>query len=138
MITNLKALHMDKKSHKTAQRAAILEYLRGNTDHPSAAHIYEAVSRQLSAISLTTVYNTLMHLERKGLVQEVPSCGSAGKRFDPNAAPHDHLICRSCNAIFNLDPSLRPPIGAEHLHGFDPKDIVITVYGLCPDCSGTE
>jgi len=125
---------MDRKSHKTAQRAAILEYLKGNTLHPSVADIYETVSKQLNTISLTTVYNTLMLLERKGLVQEVPSCGSAGKRFDPNAAPHDHLICRSCNAIFDLDPSLRPKISAEYLHGFDPKDIVITVYGLCPDC----
>ena len=45
--------------HKTAHRAAILEYFKDNKSHPNVEEIYEYVSKKLSTISMTTIYNTI-------------------------------------------------------------------------------
>jgi len=125
---------MLKKAQKTAQREAILAYLKDNRTHPTVAEIYAAVSEKLGTISLTTVYNTLLLLQKDGHLQEVPVHGSSGKRFDANYIRHDHLICRSCNKVVDLDLANRPKIPAECLCGFEPTDLEISIYGLCSDC----
>lgn len=125
---------MLKKAQKTAQRAAIISYLKNNRMHPSVADIYASVSEQLGTISLTTVYNTLMLLEKEGHLKEVPVYGSSGKRFDPNPIHHDHIICRVCNKVVDLDIAKRPEIPVECLWGFDPTDLAISIYGLCSEC----
>ncbi len=125
---------MLKKAQKTAQREAIMAYLKDNRMHPPVADIYAAVSEQIGTISLTTVYNTLMLLEKEGLLKEIPVHGSAGKRFDPYPYRHDHIICRSCNKIVDLDITNRPKLPIEHLCGFDPADLSISIYGLCSEC----
>ena len=48
----------------TPQRLAILNYLEGNKEHPSAEDVYKAVSRKFPTMSLATVYNTLESLKR--------------------------------------------------------------------------
>ncbi len=125
---------MLKKAQRTAQREAIMTYLKDNCNHPSVADIYAAVSEQLGIISLTTVYNTLMLLEKEGLVKEIPVHGSSGKRFDPDCKRHNHIICRVCNTIVDLDAEVSLKIPVDHLCGFDPSDLAINIYGLCSDC----
>ncbi len=125
---------MLKKAQKTAQREAIMSYLKDNRMHPSVADIYAAVSEQLGTISLTTVYNTLMLLQKEGYLKEVPVYGSSGKRFDPSPIRHDHIICRACNKVIDLDIAKRPEIPVECLCGFEPTDLEISIYGLCPEC----
>ena len=49
-----------KKQQTTAQRTAIMAYLEGNKSHPSVNDVYQAVAKQLTGISLTTVYNNMM------------------------------------------------------------------------------
>ncbi|MFZ2197327.1 MAG: transcriptional repressor, partial [Thermodesulfovibrionales bacterium] len=46
----------------TPQRLAILSYLEGNKEHPSAEEIFRAVSDQYPTMSFATVYNTLAAL----------------------------------------------------------------------------
>jgi Fur family transcriptional regulator, peroxide stress response regulator len=125
---------MLKKAQKTAQREAIMCYLKDNRNHPSVADIYAAVSEQLGTISLTTVYNTLMLLEKEGLLKEIPVHGSSGKRFDPNSFPHDHLICTSCGSIVDIPQTSAINISPEYLHGFEIQEISVKVYGLCSAC----
>lgn len=125
---------MLKKAQKTAQREAIMSYLKDNRNHPSVADIYAAVSEQIGTISLTTVYNTLMLLQKEGLLKEIPVHGSSGKRFDPNSFPHDHLICTSCGLIVDITQTSAINISPEHLQGFEIQEISVKVYGLCPQC----
>ena len=47
----------------TPQRLAILKYLEANREHPSAADIFRAVSKEYPTMSLSTVYNTLKDIE---------------------------------------------------------------------------
>ena len=125
---------MLKKAQKTAQREAIMAYLKDNRMHPSVADIYAAVSEQLGTISLTTVYNTLLLLEKEGMLKEIPVHGSSGKRFDPNSLPHDHLICTSCGLIVDIPQTSAINISPEYLHGFEIQEISVKIYGLCPQC----
>jgi len=85
----------------TAQRRAVLRYLQGNTQHPSAAQIFEAVTRDFPVASRATIYNTLSFLEELGVLHTVQ--GADGHlRYDPNIAPHHHLLCPKCGRMEDI------------------------------------
>ncbi len=117
----------------TPQRLAILDFLEGNLDHPSAEEIYRAVSVQFPTMSFATVYNTLDALREKGYVIEL-TIDPAKKRFDPCTKVHHHLICTSCKRVqdihadFVLD--LPEPVKAD----FRITGNHIEFYGICPAC----
>lgn len=128
---------MEKKPQRTAQRIAIYNYIKDNKSHPSVKDIYQHVSEKLSNISITTVYNTMELLKQRGHVVELPVViHGEGRRFDSNVQPHDHLICNSCGAVFDMeidvDHSLL--ITEKQQQGFDIKEISINVYGICSQC----
>jgi len=56
---------------KTSQRKAIVNYFKNKNSHPTAREIYEAVSSKNGMISLTTFYNTLSFMKKKGIVREL-------------------------------------------------------------------
>jgi Fur family transcriptional regulator, peroxide stress response regulator len=123
-----------KKSQKTAQRAAIMAYLKDNAAHPTVLDIYRAVSESISNISIATVYNTMNMLKKKGYVRELPSVLGEGKRYDPNTVHHDHLICTACGAIVDVSLHHPPSLSEEDRQGFDIHGLSINVFGLCPRC----
>ncbi|HXX56438.1 MAG TPA: transcriptional repressor [Thermodesulfovibrionales bacterium] len=117
----------------TPQRLAILGYLDGNKDHPSAEDVYRAVSRRFPTMSLATVYNTLEALRRRGGVAEL-TLDPEKKRFDPDTEPHHHLICMKCRRIADIhrDYHLQLPAGAAE--DFQILGNHIEFYGVCPRC----
>lgn len=117
----------------TPQRLAILQYLEGNENHPSAEEIYTEISGKFPTMSLATVYNTLEVLKRKGEVQEL-TIDPDKKRFDPDAGPHHHLICTGCRRIVDIyvDYDLNVPAGQRR--DFEITGSHVEFYGLCPDC----
>ena len=117
----------------TPQRLAILEYLEGNTSHPTAEDIYRHVSKKFPSMSFATVYNTLEALKEKGLITELHIEGGK-KRFDPNPQPHHHFICTKCGKIIDICKSLDLKI-----QNFDQMDLIIEkfqifFYGRCSKC----
>jgi Fe2+ or Zn2+ uptake regulation protein len=62
----LKEARENRGLKMTPQRIAIIDYLKGNTTHPSALDVYKAVSERFPTMSFTTVYNTLQTLRDKG------------------------------------------------------------------------
>jgi len=132
---------MEKKPQRTAQRLAILDYLKDNKSHPSVKDIYEHVSEKLSNISMTTVYNTLELLKLRGLVLELPiTIHGEGKRFDSNVTPHDHIICTVCGRVVDIEIDVNHALllTEEQKHGFDIREISINVFGVCPACKSRE
>lgn len=87
----------------TPQRRAVLRFLDGNLDHPSAAQIFDAVTAALPLTdrpvsSRATVYNTLALLEQVGAVRVVR--GTDGEmRYDPNTTHHHHRCCEVCGRL---------------------------------------
>ncbi len=88
----------------TAQRRAVLRFLDGNRDHPSAGQIFDAVTRDFPITSRATVYNTLSLLEQVGAVRAVR--GNDGEtRYDPNVSAHHHLVCEVCGRLEDIPAS---------------------------------
>jgi len=117
----------------TPQRIAILDYLEGNKDHPSADDIYKAVSKKYTTMSIATVYTTLAALREKGTIIELTSDPDK-KRYDPTTENHNHLICISCKRIVDIpgDHQLDLPESAKQ--NFTVIKSHVEVHGFCPEC----
>ncbi len=125
----------DKGFKLTPQRAAILEYLDGNTSHPSAEAIFAAISPRYPMMSLATVYNTLEALRGAGRVWEL-NIDEERRRYDPNTAPHHHLICERCRAIVDIHREFDLDVPEELSQGFRITGRHVEFHGICPKCLG--
>ena len=117
----------------TPQRIAVLEYLENNKEHPSAETVFSNVSKTFPTMSFATVYNTLAALRDRGYLLEL-TIDADKRRYDPNTAPHNHLICTACRKIIDIpaEYTLQVP---EHLRGgFEITGNHIEFYGVCPEC----
>lgn len=117
----------------TPQRMAVLEYLAGNTCHPSADEVYRAVSARYPSMSFATVYNTLETLRKMGGLQEL-SIDPLRKRFDPNPMAHNHLICTRCKKIVDVHIDYKVELPQEAVGEFEITGNHIEFYGICPEC----
>ena len=117
----------------TPQRLAILEYLDGNKEHPSAEDVYKAVSKKFPTMSLATVYDTLMTLKQRGLVKEL-TMDPVKMRFDPQPPPHHPLICVDCRKIVDIHTRFRINLPEMEQEGFEIVGNHIEFYGRCSKC----
>ncbi len=119
----------------TPQRLAILEYLDGNTSHPTAEDIYRAVKKKYPTISFATVYNTLQALLRIGEIMEL-TIDPERRHFDPNTTPHHHVICTECGRIGDVfvDYSDKLRLPENITEEFTITSIHIDFYGVCRHC----
>jgi Fur family peroxide stress response transcriptional regulator len=117
----------------TPQRLAILRYLEGNKEHPSAEIIFKAVQKQFPTMSFATVYNTLEALKNIGNVQEL-KIDSGKKRYDPDVSNHHHIICKKCKSIFDVHKDFEISLPDELTGGFDIHGNNIEFFGICEQC----
>ena len=117
----------------TPQRVAILEYLDGNTSHPSAEDIYRHVKERFPMISFATVYNTLETLRKRGLILEL-TIDPDRKRYDPNIHPHHHLICLRCKSVVDVNLEFDVPVPDDVRGRFEILGNHIEFYGICEQC----
>jgi Fur family peroxide stress response transcriptional regulator len=129
--------YKDMSLKLTPQRLAILEYLEGNKNHPSASDIYQAVSKRFPTMSFATVYNTLKALRGKETIQEL-TIDPDKKRFDPNMMRHHHLICTECRKIIDIDTKFELGLSDTQKHGFKITGNHIDFYGICPECAKSK
>ena len=117
----------------TPQRLAILDFLDGNKDHPSAEEIYREVSKRFPTMSFATVYNTLEALAERGNILEL-TIDPHKKRFDPNTELHHHLICTKCREIVDIFEDFDVSFPGDAARGFEISGYHIEYYGLCGKC----
>lgn len=117
----------------TPQRVAILEYLEGNKEHPSAEDIYREVSKKFPTMSFATVYNTLETLRQRGSILEL-TIDPDKKRFDPNTEPHHHLMCLKCKRVVDIHGDYKLDVPNGEMAGFEIIGNHIEFYGICPKC----
>jgi Fur family peroxide stress response transcriptional regulator len=129
--------HRNSRLKLTPQRLAILEYLDGNKEHPSAEDVYRAVSKKFPTMSLATVYNTLMTLKQRGLVREL-TMDPLKMRFDPQPTPHHHLICVDCRKIIDIHTRFRINLPEMEQQGFEIVGNHIEFYGRCSKCKNKK
>jgi Fur family peroxide stress response transcriptional regulator len=125
--------HKTANMKQTPQRLAILEYLRDNKSHPSAADVYKAVAEKFPTMSFATVYNTMETLKKMGMVREL-SIDPEKKRFDPDTETHHHLICVRCKRIADIYSRFELDLADHEQNDFDIIGNHIEFYGICPEC----
>jgi Fur family ferric uptake transcriptional regulator len=121
----------------TNQREEILNFLKGNTSHPTVDDVFEEVRKKLTRISKATVYQNLKFLIEKGLIQEVNVKGVS--RFEPNLIPHHHIICRRCGKIIDFESKELTDYSLKVVRKMKEFDIHATntnFYGVCKKCRG--
>jgi Fur family ferric uptake transcriptional regulator len=122
----------------TRQRQVVLDELRRDVSHPTAAQLFARVRERLPHISLGTVYRNLDILQETGDCQRL--CGSGGNEahFDGRTEPHLHLQCRECGTIHDLDtmlPLLDGMVGAS-VEGHQVEGYSLILRGVCRSCRG--
>ncbi len=118
----------------TPQRYAVMAFLMGCKEHPTAAEIFDAVNRVDSRSSRATTYNNLRDLVQAGLVREVAVEGRAA-RFDAKGMRHHHFICDRCGHVEDVKwYTVRKPaslsLGKRVL-----RECEVIFRGLCSKCA---
>ena len=117
------------------QREAIIHFLKGRTDHPTAEVIYQNLRTEHPNLSLGTVYRNLTKLSNDGSILKI-SCNDASDHFDGNPAPHGHFICNCCHCITDLSTetlSFDNMISENSFRG-KIENSQILFYGTCEKC----
>jgi Fe2+ or Zn2+ uptake regulation protein len=119
----------------TPQRQRIFELLHGDQSHPTAESVYARLVEDLPSVSLRTVYATLHELAELGDLHEL-TLGTGSTRFDPNVAPHHHLVCRLCGGVEDLVVDTTGiPLPADNALGFEVEATEIVFRGRCASCA---
>jgi Fe2+ or Zn2+ uptake regulation protein len=120
----------------TPQRVLIHRAVRELDRHVTAEEVLDAVSVRLPNASLPTVYSTLEVLEELGMVRRL-AARSGAALYDPRTDEHQHLVCRNCGRVEDLDVPVDSAraLRAARKRGFEPSDAELVVSGLCADCA---
>ncbi len=120
----------------TPQRLAIARIVDERDAHVTVEEIFSELTDRLPGVSMPTVYATLELLEQLGHVARVPT-SSGPVLFDTRADQHDHMICRSCGDVIDLDAQVNRAklFAAAGSHGFAAEHAQVLVQGLCASCA---
>jgi len=133
-MERFKKLLLDEGIKPTYQRLKILEYMSDNKkNHPTVENIYEKLSKDIPTMSLTTVYNTMNTLLKKGLVSAVTITGTEA-RFDFNTGSHHHFLCKECGKIMDINIECPFSMGEKSVSGHRIDEVHGYFKGVCADC----
>ena len=120
------------------QRQLILETVQKQKEHLTAAQIYQLARKSCPHLSLGTVYRNLNLLVDTGQLRRVGVPGEAD-RFDAELPVHQHLYCRRCKHVFNLNvPGAPIEEMIARCEGIRAETYNFIVTGLCPACRAAE
>src|SRR5215468_6177754 len=121
----------------TAQRYAVMAFLKDHKGHPTAAEIFQAVNRVDPRSSRATTYNNLRDLVEAGLVREVAVEGRAA-RFDAKGTRHHHFICDRCGNVEDMKWYDVPRPRSGSLGKRILRECELILRGLCTKCASRQ
>jgi Fur family ferric uptake transcriptional regulator len=130
----------ETRARKTQQRNALLDVLAGSGRFRTAQEIYTELRGRGERIGLTTVYRHLQRLADDGTVHAVQTEDRQMAYRQCGTTPHHHLICtecRDCVEISDAELDQRVEGEAEAL-GFADITHNVEIFGVCPECRGTN
>ena len=112
------------------QRELIQDIVQRTNSHPTAYWIFNKAKKEISNISLGTVYRNLSQLNKDGVINIFYDDNIA--RYDWNTVAHDHLKCNKCGKIIDIKMHNRE-LKKEVLkqYKFEAENIEITISGIC-------
>jgi Fur family transcriptional regulator, ferric uptake regulator len=136
IIIGLKNMVEERKIRRNSkQRQVILEELRKQKSHPTAASLYRIVRRRLPKISLGTIYRNLDILTSEGVIKRLYTNGNEA-RYDGSVDKYYHIRCSQCGRIDDLyDFSLdKANVKRKKIKGYKITGHYFEFVGICPDC----
>lgn len=120
----------------TDQRRRILEEVCRSASHFDADDLYVRIRRRKLSASRATLYRTLGHLERAGVLRRIDIGGDHAHYEFVGEDLHEHLVCTRCGRVVEIhDPDLERRIAALlSAHGFSSGRHAMQVFGECGDC----
>ena len=118
------------------QRKLILDTVLENKVHPTADFIYEYLKKENPNLSLGTVYRNLSQLVEHGFITKVSIPGQPD-RFDGSTKDHCHLLCGSCNDIYDIESKLIEDIPSKLSQelGINIISSSVLFRGICKKCN---
>ena len=86
----------------TLQRISICQFVLCEADHPSAEEVHSWAEKNLSKISLATVYNTLNTLVKAGLLKEFRFPHTDKVIYDNNLEAHYHFLDEETDKLYDI------------------------------------
>lgn len=129
-------MHWPEGVKKTKQRQAVLQLLEGAASPLSALEIYTQLSKQDSAISLSTVYRILDLLTEKAVVTKAVVLDGEMAYYELSGRSHHHYaVCVDCRKIVEIIgcpiAEFKPELTDESFRVLGHR---IEMYGYCKDC----
>lgn len=128
----------------TLQRRSVLDVLiKHCNEHLSTEEIYDFVKENYPEIGLATVYRTVQLFEEMGIVDRLnfdDGCSRFELSSEDTVHHHHHLICESCNKVFEVENDLLEEIEKEieRKYKFKIHDHNVMFYGVCKACEQKE
>lgn len=122
--------HMRTQKY-SRQREAVYTALCSVRTHPVAAEVYDMVRAEIPDISLSTVYRNLSQLAEAGKALTITD-EKGVVHFDGFVHPHNHLFCRLCRKVVDVDipVAISVPEGCDHsVEGYS-----VLFTGTCNGC----
>ena len=119
----------------SAQREAVLKELSSRYDHPTAEEIYFSVKKEISNISLATIYRNLTFLSDNGKAIRFNVNGT--DRFDATVETHYHFVCNKCGKVSDIEEIETTQMlkNAEKKIGGKITSHSLTFFGICKNCA---
>jgi Fur family peroxide stress response transcriptional regulator len=126
---------LKKKYKRSKHRDRILRLLKSTETHPTASWIYDELKKEISNLSLGTVYRNLNILAEQGLIRKF-NFGSTFDRYDADITPHYHFCCENCGRFVDLGTPVNEDLNreVEKTTGFKISKHRIEFYGMCDKC----
>ena len=117
-----------------SQRQLIYDVLCAMPKHPTAEGVFMEVRKQQPHVAMGTVYRNLNLLCSDGAIMRI-SVNGAPDRYDDNPRFHDHIICKRCGSVRDVQldslQSLFSKAAGSDVIGYD-----LLLYEICTACNG--
>jgi Fur family peroxide stress response transcriptional regulator len=117
----------------TKHRETVLTVVQSSKDHPTARQVFDRSLKRDPRLSMATVYNSLNFLTTGGYIRRMEA-GDEGTRYDGILARHDHLVCRTCGRIDDVDMLPSEKLKLAQFPNFQVEEVSLRVIGLCAAC----
>ncbi len=120
----------------TPQRQLILDAVCKLGEHVTPEAVYDHVHRIAPTLSRATVYRVLHFLTEQRILAMVYMADGHLAYEMAGAEPHHHLVCRTCDSLFELPHSVlrsfRQTMDAQYDFEIDVSHL--SFFGHCTDC----
>jgi Fur family ferric uptake transcriptional regulator len=122
----------------TEQRRRILEEVCRSASHFDAEELSSRIRRRRVRASRATLYRTLGHLERAGVLRRIDIGGDHAHYEFIGADHHEHLVCTRCGRVVEInEPDLETKVASLlSAHGFSTDRHAMQVFAECGECRG--